>query len=691
MKMENQEELVEYLPNLAENATENRTAEKIQNSDLKLTQESLIGLIVLYSVTTLLAIVGNVFVIIVFSKGRRSRTDLRLFLINLAVADLLMAIFCMPITFADTVSGMWIFSEPLCPIVLFIQLLSVVASVSTNVAIGIDRFLGITFPLNVRFTQERWRLILISIWLFSATLASVQFWVARTYETESGSLSCNEIWPSRTYRRIYTIFILLFTYVIPLIVLTVTYSIVGFLLWKRTSPGNRHRTRDYLMWRSKIKIVKMLVTVVAMFGLCWLPIHAFTMATDFFPEILDYSSPQEEKLFIGLFLSAHWLAMSNSFANPIIYGFTNDNFRMDLVTIFYMWFPCCGCLGRVIRRTNSASTQESIIFRRSFLRRSVNGNTSKRIENVTSYGVFHRKDLSFEWFVALFVIYSLTTILSVFGNILVIIVFTRGRRSRTELRPFLINLALADLIMAVFCMPFTFAHTIYPMWLFSVPMCPIVLFMQLLSVVSSVFINVAIGVDRFLVVIYPLKSKSLQQKSKYVLIAIWIISIAISSVEIPIARTSPGKGSSIVCGEKWPEPSLKSKRDFTLVLFIVTYAIPLLILVVAYTVVGYILWKRTTPGNRDELRDIQQLRSKVKVVKMLILVVTMFGICWLPLHVFNLVVDFNPELLKKEKETLLAVPNINVVSMLSVLYLLEVFYSKTPQYNYTGHALDLKT
>lgn len=73
----------------------------------------------------------------------------------------------------------------------------------------------------------------------------------------------------------------------------------------------------------------MLVTVVAMFGLCWLPIHVFTMATDFFPEILNYSSPQEEKLFIGIFLSAHWLAMSNSFANPIIYGFTNDNFRVS--------------------------------------------------------------------------------------------------------------------------------------------------------------------------------------------------------------------------------------------------------------------------------------------------------------------------------------------------------------------------
>lgn len=57
---------------------------------------------------------------------------------------------------------------------------------------------------------------------------------------------------------------------------------------------------------------------------------------------------------------------------------------MDLVTIFYMWFPCCSCLGRVIQRTNSASTQESIIFRRSFLRRSINGNTSTKRTVLTS-------------------------------------------------------------------------------------------------------------------------------------------------------------------------------------------------------------------------------------------------------------------------------------------------------------------
>jgi len=78
-------------------------------------------LIALYTTTTVLAVTGNVTVIVVLAVGRRSRTDLRAFLINLAVADLTMAIFCMPFTFTFTMLHDWIFGAPMCTIVLFLQ------------------------------------------------------------------------------------------------------------------------------------------------------------------------------------------------------------------------------------------------------------------------------------------------------------------------------------------------------------------------------------------------------------------------------------------------------------------------------------------------------------------------------------------------------------------------------------------
>ena len=70
----------------------------------------------------------------------------------------------------------------------------------------------------------------------------------------------------------------------------------------------------------------MLVVVVLLFGICWLPLHVFILALDFHPQIAMAVNPQD---LIALFYSVHWLAMSNSFVNPIIYGFLHNSFRVS--------------------------------------------------------------------------------------------------------------------------------------------------------------------------------------------------------------------------------------------------------------------------------------------------------------------------------------------------------------------------
>ena len=115
--------------------------------------------------------------------------------------------------------------------------------------------------------------------------------------------------------------------------------------------------------------------------------------------------------------------------------------------------------------------------------------------------------MSTESNVVLIIIYTMTTMLAVCGNAVVIVVFLVGKRWRSDLRGYLINLACSDLIMSIFCMPFTFTSTMLKNWIFSPPMCPIVLYLQTVSVSASVFTNMAIGIDRFWVVVFPLKSR----------------------------------------------------------------------------------------------------------------------------------------------------------------------------------------
>lgn len=217
-------------------------------------------LIVLYSLTTALSVCGNFVVIIVFTFGKRSQSDLRGFLINLACADLIMAIFCMPFTFTMIMLDDWIFSEPMCPIVLYMQTVSVTASVCTNMAIGIDRFWVVTFPLKSRITKSRSKFVIAFVWIVAFGLSSIQLAVGRAvkvpYAHDKYRTLCEEVWwePAQTWRRAYTFFILVLTYLLPLGILSLTYSIVGVKLWQRTAPGNADHIRDSQQLRSKRKV-----------------------------------------------------------------------------------------------------------------------------------------------------------------------------------------------------------------------------------------------------------------------------------------------------------------------------------------------------------------------------------------------------------------------------------------------------
>ena len=152
-----------------------------------------------------------------------------LFLIS-AITDLIMATFCMPFTFIDAISH-WIFSPSFCTCVLFLQVLSVAASIFTNIAIGINRFQSVLCPLrSFRSSRSRfWNILLI--WMCSTALASVQLWVGRAQIVDD-KMRCGENWSSPEAARTYTLSIFAILYFIPLFLLTITYTAIGIILWR---------------------------------------------------------------------------------------------------------------------------------------------------------------------------------------------------------------------------------------------------------------------------------------------------------------------------------------------------------------------------------------------------------------------------------------------------------------------------
>ena len=77
--------------------------------------------IILYSIIFVLSIVGNALVILTLVQNRRMRTVTNVFLLNLSVSDLLLAVFCMPFTLIPTLLRDFIFGHVMCIMIRYMQ------------------------------------------------------------------------------------------------------------------------------------------------------------------------------------------------------------------------------------------------------------------------------------------------------------------------------------------------------------------------------------------------------------------------------------------------------------------------------------------------------------------------------------------------------------------------------------------
>ncbi|XP_068229236.1 prolactin-releasing peptide receptor-like [Palaemon carinicauda] len=313
-------------------------------------------LICIYSLAAVLSLVGNITVILVLAFGRRS--SVRCYLINLAIADINMATFCIPFSYTSFMFHRWIFAPEFCRIVAFMQHVSVTCSVYTLVAIGVDRYKALIHPLNNRWTKSRSRYVIGGIWVFSLVISLASLVISDTQRFDWDGewyYECKENWPhtpNEVYEKTYTVLLFVLTFALPVIGLGYTYlSIVG-MMCSYKMPGNAEPSRDQQHLQAKVKVINMMITVMVCFVLCWFPLQVLQFLVYFAPEITTCRGNACFTYYMSFF-ACHWLAMANSFMNPFIYCFMSKNFREDLLQFIRK------CRRKRIRRTRSTKFNRS--------------------------------------------------------------------------------------------------------------------------------------------------------------------------------------------------------------------------------------------------------------------------------------------------------------------------------------------
>jgi len=123
------------------------------------------------------------------------------------------------------------------------------------------------------------------------------------------------------------------------------------------------------------------------------------------------------------------------------------------------------------------------------------------------------------------ILFGIIFIVGLIGNSLVVIVVASNQQMRNTTNILIINLAIADLLFIIFCVPFTATDYVFNGWIFGGLWCKTVQYLIIVTAYVSVYTLVIMSVDRFLAVVYPVDSISIRtEKNTYLAIGItWII------------------------------------------------------------------------------------------------------------------------------------------------------------------------
>lgn len=192
------------------------------------------------------------------------------------------------------------------------------------------RYYATVHPLKKRISVTSCISVVGGIWLLSCGLVAPA--IAHTYHVEfrqEGFAICEEFWMEKeTQRLAYAYGTLIVTYILPLSAVSLSYICISVKLRNRVVPGHPTQSQAEFDRLRKRKIFRLIVLVVAAFGVCWLPIHVFNIIRDIDINLIN------KHYFLLIQLLCHWFAMSSSCCNPFLYAWLHDRFRGELRKMF---------------------------------------------------------------------------------------------------------------------------------------------------------------------------------------------------------------------------------------------------------------------------------------------------------------------------------------------------------------------
>ncbi|CAB3368305.1 Hypothetical predicted protein [Cloeon dipterum] len=230
------------------------------------------------------------------------------------------------------------------------------------------------------------------------------------------------------------------------------------------------------------------------------------------------------------------------------------------------------------------------------------------------------------------VVFGAMLLVAVGGNTIVMWIVLAHRRMRSVTNYFLVNLSVSDLLMALLNCIFNFIYMIDSDWPFGATYCTVNNFVANVTVAASVFTLVAISFDRYVAIVKPLKRRMRKRWALFTVLSIWFLSSLLALPPLLYSTVYTTRYSNdetrTLCYLVWPDGvSPRSRLDYVynIVFLTLTYLLPVAAMALCYWKMGRELW-----GTNEVTTQRQMARRRV--VRMFLMIVCIFAVCWLPYH-----------------------------------------------------------
>ena len=177
--------------------------------------------------------------------------------------------------------------------------------------------------------------------------------------------------------------------------------------------------------------------------------------------------------------------------------------------------------------------------------------------------------------------------------------------------------------------------------------CKLVGFLRILSVAVSIITLVFITVDRYFAILHPLRDMRFIRNTKLVTAVIWISSSLFFLLYLllyDVVKSADGfHWECTMVGNFFSSDIsvwFSISRAYFMTMFLILYLVPLVFIAWVHVLIGRHVCSRQIPGEPTAHQRHQNELSKRKVLRMIIIVVVTFALCWLPAHIQHLLLHY---------------------------------------------------